>query len=642
MEKLITILLPCLNEEKTLDKCLKLIKKTMNKSKYKKQYTILVCDNGSTDDSIKICKKNKVKYTICNKRGYGNTLLNGIINSNSKYLVMLDADLSYDEKDIPKLIDTLEDGYDLVMGNRFKGTIEKEAMPLSHSIGSRMLTEYANILFHTKSHDYHCGLRAFRRDKILKCNLNSPGFEFASEMIIKAKINKLKIIEIPTNLFKDGRYRPPYLKTIRDGIRHFKLITKIKFNNSYIFRYLSTFILMVCFFFLSSFLSSLIPHRYITKNSTKSVLQLNEIFKKKHNVYNKYEEEGDIKNIAMIYTEDEKHPLKSMVSMNYPIECNFIDYCILGLDESKHELVNYSRYWHGQTTLLKPLLVFFNIKTINIIMMVIFAALYLYTLIRLYRTDRLFTIAFFLASLSINIFFVPKSFQYLPVFIIMLVSLNVIRVLEKRNSKYIDIFFFVTGMITCYYDFLTVETITLTVPLLYLLYFKNKEKEDVNFKTILKYLLLWIIGYLGTFLMKWIIDIIYFGPSIFKEIMHDASIRTWNSRDIVEDLHFSIINNFVPIIPFVYINNGHLILLLLVVVGLLYDSVINKNFFKMDFIALIPIIRYLVLTFHSAHLYFFTYRALFPIIILVLLIFYDIINLVKIKDGRDEKKKFNN
>lgn len=622
MTKLITILLPCLNEEKTLDKCIKLIKKTMNNSKYKKDYSILVCDNGSTDNSIKICKKNRVEYAICNNKGYGNTLLNGINISNSKYLVMLDSDLSYDEKHIPMLIDKLEEGYDFVIGNRFKGTIEKNAMPLSHSIGSRMLTEYGNVLFQTKSHDYHCGLRAFNREKILECNLNTPGFEFASEMIIKAKINKLKMLEVPTNLFKDGRDRPPYLKAIKDGIRHFNLITKVKYNNSIIFRYLTTFIIIILFFLITLFLTNLIPHKLVSNNSQKSIVQLTNLFNQKRDnskAYNTFEEEGDLKNFAMIYSADSTHPIKSMIEMNYPIECEHVQTCHF-ISNNSTQLTNYSRYWHGQTTILKVLTVFFDINIINAIMMAIFIILFIYTLIMLFKTDKLFSIAFFLASLSINIFFVPKSFQYVLVFIIMLIGMNIVRRLYNNKSKNIDIFFLIMGMVTCFYDFLTVETITLTIPLLFYLYLKIINKEKFNFKEIIKYIILWGIGYVGTFLTKWLIDIIHYGPSILSEIIYDASIRTWNSTDQIMDLEFSIINNFIPIIPFVYINNGHIICLVLLIVLLFLDTIILKKYNNLHFIVLIPLIRYLVLTFHSSHLYFFTYRALLPAIIISLLI----------------------
>ena len=622
MTKLITILLPCLNEEKTLDKCIKLIKKTMNNSKYKKDYSLLVCDNGSTDNSINICKKNRVEYTICNNKGYGNTLLNGINISNSKYLVMLDSDLSYDEKDIPMLIDKLEEDYDFVIGNRFKGTIEKHAMPLSHSIGSRILTEYGNILFQTKSHDYHCGLRAFNREKVLNCNLNSTGFEFASEMIIKAKINKLKMLEVPTNLFKDGRDRPPYLKAIKDGLRHFNLITKVKFNNSIIFRYFTTFITVILFFLITLFLTNLIPHKLVSNNSQKSIIQLTEMFNKKSNIKNPYstfEEEGDLKNFAIIYSSDSNHPIKSMIEMNYPIECDKSQTCYL-ISNNSMQLINYSRYWHGQTTILKPLTIFFDIKTINIIIMTLFIILFTYTLIMLFKTDKLFSIAFFLASLSINIFFVPKSFQYVLVFIIMLIGMNIIRRLYNNKSKYIDIFFLIIGMLTCFYDFLTVETITLTMPLLFYLYLKIKNKEKISYKEILIFITLWGIGYVGTFLTKWFIDILHYGPDILSEIIYDASIRTWNSDNQIMDLEFSIINNFIPIIPFVYINNGHIICLVLLILLLSLDTIILKKYNNLHFIVLIPLIRYLVLTFHSSHLYFFTYRALLPVIIISILI----------------------
>ena len=628
-KKKITILLPCLNEEKTLEKCIKRIQKTMDKSKYSTQYDILVCDNNSTDNSIKICKKNKIKYTICKEKGYGNTLINGIKKSKANYLVMLDCDLSYDERDIPMFINELENGYDFVIGNRFKGTIEKKAMPLSHSIGSRILSEYANLLFHTSSHDYHCGLRAFKKDKIEDCNLKSPGFEFASEMIIKAKINNLKVKEIKTSLFKDERNRPPHLKTIKDGLRHLFLINKVKYNNSFIFRYLTTFLLIIMIFLLISFTSNLIPHKYIEKNSYKSIIQLNNIFlkNKNHNrPYNTYEEEGDIKNFAMIYLEDSNHPIKSMIEMNYPVECNIVDTCIYGINTNNNKLQNYSRYWHGQTTILKPLTIFFDIKTINLIMMVLFIVLFLYTIINIYKIDKLFSISFFLASLSINIFFVPKSFQYLPVFIIMLIGLNIIKKLYKNNSKYVDIYFLIVGMITCFYDFLTSETITLTMPLLFYLYLKIKNKEEIKYKEAIKYILLWGIGYIGTFLVKWGMDIIHYGPEMIKEIIHDASIRTWNSKDYNNDLKFSVINNFIPIIPFIYINNGHIIFLVILIIVLLYDLLLEKRYIKLQFIILIPIIRYFVLTFHSAHLYFFTYRAILPISILELLIVYGILN----------------
>jgi glycosyltransferase involved in cell wall biosynthesis len=224
----VTIILPCLNEEKTLLKCVKQIKTVLNKNKC--NYKILVCDNGSTDKSIEICQKNNIEYLVENKKGYGNALLAGIKAAKTKYIVMLDCDLSYDVKSIPRFITELKNGYDVIIGNRFKGKIEDGAMSLSHRIGSRFLTRYANLLFHTPINDFHCGLRAFDRKKLLDTGIKSPGFEFASEMIIRAKTNKLRLKEIETNLFKDGRGRKPHLRTIRDGFRHLHEINSLRIS----------------------------------------------------------------------------------------------------------------------------------------------------------------------------------------------------------------------------------------------------------------------------------------------------------------------------------------------------------------------------------------------------------------------------
>ena len=322
--KKVDILLPCYNEEKTIKECIDRIKEVMNKEEY--DYSIVVCDNNSTDKSVKIAKNQKAKVLIEKEKGYGATLLNGINKSRADYIVMLDSDLSYNEKHIPKMLALLANN-DLVIGNRFKGTIEKKAMPLSHFYGSRFLTEYANLLFRSSSHDYHCGLRAFKREKILECNLSSKGFEFASEMIIRAKLNNLKIIECPTDLFVDGRDKKPHLKTIRDGYRHLRLINKIKFQNSILFRYLTTFILLITIYFLSLLLTTFIPRNLIHNNTAKSF----EFFEKyytnntiKGKNYIKIEGCGDVRNISMAYNMNPHKPIDSAIRMSYQKEIDYL------------------------------------------------------------------------------------------------------------------------------------------------------------------------------------------------------------------------------------------------------------------------------------------------------------------------------
>lgn len=228
MEKEYTFILPCLNEEKTLEYCIKEIQKCIQDKKINAE--ILVSDNNSTDNSVEIAKKNGTRVVICEERGYGAALINGTKNAKGKYCIMGDSDGSYDFYNIDQFIQGLNNGYDLVVGNRFKGGIQKGAMPLSHKIGVRFLTGIANIFFHTPIKDYHCGLRAYKKESIEKINLKQNGMEYASEMIILAKINNLKILEVPTILRKDLRNRKPHLKTIKDGIRHLKLILKIAIN----------------------------------------------------------------------------------------------------------------------------------------------------------------------------------------------------------------------------------------------------------------------------------------------------------------------------------------------------------------------------------------------------------------------------
>lgn len=220
-----TFILPCLNEEKTLPICIEEIRNYIKKKKLNAE--ILVADNGSSDNSVSIAKKMGVRICICDKKGYGSNLINGTKNSLGKYCIMGDADGSYDFSNLDEFINKVLDGYDLVVGNRFMGGIEKGAMPLSHKIGVKMLSMYSNLFFKTPIKDYHCGLRVYNRKSIEKLCLSSTGMEYASEMIIKSQINNLKICQVSTILRKDLREKKSHLKVFRDGFRHLFLITHI-------------------------------------------------------------------------------------------------------------------------------------------------------------------------------------------------------------------------------------------------------------------------------------------------------------------------------------------------------------------------------------------------------------------------------
>lgn len=221
----ITILIPCLNEEKTIGICIKKAKEFI--ATHKIEGEILIVDNGSSDNSIKIIKDNNVRVIIVKQQGYGRALIEGTKRANGKYTIMGDADDSYNFLELEEFVDKLRQGYDVVIGNRYKGKIEKGSMKVSHRlIGTPILSLLVREKYKVCIHDINCGLRGYVTEKIKNLSCQSNGMEYATEMIIKSQKNNLKIVEIPINFYKDKRNRKSHLRTIRDGIRHVKLICK--------------------------------------------------------------------------------------------------------------------------------------------------------------------------------------------------------------------------------------------------------------------------------------------------------------------------------------------------------------------------------------------------------------------------------
>jgi len=186
---------------------------------------VLVADNGSRDGSQGMAEALGARVVAVPEKGYGAALMGGIRAARGKYVIMGDADDSYDFSALDAFVERLQDGVELVMGNRFKGGIEKGAMPpLHYWLGNPVLSFIGRLLFNIPVGDFHCGLRGFSRDAILSLGLKSPGMEFASEMVVKASLAKMSMDEVPTTLRPDGRSRPPHLKTWRDGWRHLKFL----------------------------------------------------------------------------------------------------------------------------------------------------------------------------------------------------------------------------------------------------------------------------------------------------------------------------------------------------------------------------------------------------------------------------------
>ncbi len=219
----LTILMPCLNEAETLAGCIEQAAAYLERTGIAGE--IVVADNGSTDGSVEIAKKHGVRVIRVSRRGYGAALLAGIGAARGSYVVMGDADGSYDFGRLDAFIDRLRAGNDLVVGDRFAGGIAPGAMPAMHRyLGNPGLSFLGRLFFPPGVRDFHCGLRGFRRDAALSLGLKMPGMEFASEMVVKALLARQRIAEVPTTLNPDGRSRPPHLRTWRDGWRHLRLL----------------------------------------------------------------------------------------------------------------------------------------------------------------------------------------------------------------------------------------------------------------------------------------------------------------------------------------------------------------------------------------------------------------------------------
>ena len=221
----LTILMPCLNEAETLEVCIRKAQGFLERSGIAGE--VLISDNGSTDGSQEIAQRLGARVSHAPRRGYGAALINGIENARGRYIIMGDADDSYDFENLQPFVDRLRDGADLVMGNRFRGGIAPGAMPPLHKyLGNPVLSGIGQLFFRPNIGDFHCGLRGFNRDSIRDLDLQTTGMEFASEMVVKSTLArpKYRIEEVPTTLKKDGRSRPPHLRSWHDGWRHLRFL----------------------------------------------------------------------------------------------------------------------------------------------------------------------------------------------------------------------------------------------------------------------------------------------------------------------------------------------------------------------------------------------------------------------------------
>lgn len=254
MKTELSIVMPCLNEAETLAICIKKAQMFLKENNVIGE--VIIADNGSTDGSQHIAEQHGARLVKIAEKGYGNALKGGIEEAKGIYIIMADADDSYDFQALLPFLTKLREGYDLVMGNRFKGGIEPGAMPVLHKyLGNPVLSFLGRLFFKIKIGDFHCGLRGLSKEAFNHMDLKTTGMEFASEMIVKSKLKCLKITEVPTILYPDGRTRKPHLKTWSDGWRHLRFL--LLYSPNWLFLFPAMLLMTVGF--VASFLLILNP-----------------------------------------------------------------------------------------------------------------------------------------------------------------------------------------------------------------------------------------------------------------------------------------------------------------------------------------------------------------------------------------------
>ena len=238
----LSVVMPCLNERETVAICVRKAIVALKDAGISGE--VIVADNGSTDGSVELAQAEGARVINIEQKGYGNALKGGILAARGEYVLMADSDDSYDFSHAPRFVQQLRTGSDLVMGNRFQGGISDRAMPFLHRyLGNPVLSGIGRLFFGSPCGDFHCGMRGFRRESYLRMDIRSTGMEFASEMVVKATLLRMKVSEVPTTLNPDGRNRPPHLRTWRDGWRHLRFL--LMYSPRWLFLYPGIVLMLV-------------------------------------------------------------------------------------------------------------------------------------------------------------------------------------------------------------------------------------------------------------------------------------------------------------------------------------------------------------------------------------------------------------
>lgn len=556
---------------------------------------------------------------------------------------MGDADDSYNFLELDQFIEKLREGYDIVIGNRFGKKIEKGAMkPLHRFIGTPMLSHIIRKKFKLNIKDINCGLRGGKTTKLRELECKSTGMEFASEMIIKASRKGQKIAEVPINFYKDKREERSHLRTIRDGLRHLSIIVKEKgTNNKLCSNYFSIYIITCISCITLLVLAAILPNEQVKENCKKaleSYKPLNNIYpeiikRRKNTALDNY---ADSVALSIIYSLEKDRPLSSALEAKYHNDTETL------MTNNFRELLNgeaepetdYVRYWHGYIVILKPLLMIFQIEQIEYLNLLIIAILFICLNIQLWKIDKSAVIALILGSLSITLFVVPFCFEYTWNFIIAFLISNICLKIDNGDNKKIYHILFFTGLITCFFDFLTTELLTVLLPLLCIIIKRKKENSLQNSKQIyafiIKSILIWLIAYGVMYLTKWILASIVLKEDFITSAIKKAGERMSNTVNTTKINWLDAIENNISILYPIILVKQKYIFYILIPISIIIMLMINKYrrkdnsyLYYILILGIIPYVRYIALQNHSWCHYFFTFRSqLISVMSYLLILFY--------------------
>lgn len=399
-------------------------------------------------------------------------------------------------------------------------------------------------------------------------------------------------------------------------------------NSKKILGYIGIYITVLLFLVFLLFLSMLIPKKYVEKNASTSIVYMHNVIhdQRTKNIEEfKVSDDGDLRYSEMIYLVNEKKPLKSLIEMNSYILGYYTD-----LSTNNYSYHEYSRYWHGPILYLRPLMCLFNIETIYLINCILLLILVVSFTAYLFKFDKILSISFFLTSIAFTYIYTANNISYFNMIAISIIG-AFIAIKLSRKHKNLSLLFLLLGLFTAFFDFYTIDTLTLIFPLMVILILRRKDKQKITFKEIIKYIIIWLIAYVFTFVLKWCVDYIYLGPEIIKDISqravnesYDASlgIRIW---EVVNE-------NFKLIIPFYFLKNYWLVLGPMIII-FIFNTIYYLDFKYYKSIYLLIIIcffRLFLVSVQSINLTFTTYRNLIPVFLfMTYIILYQIKNITR-------------